>query len=169
MSFHTNMILMHMRGNLLTRFHFSMELILLIPFGIDCDLRDLVEEGVAFDNMDKEGVVSYQNRKSFTPTQKLEYKKHHSVKGMMTNAISHDEYLKIGDKRTAKSIWESLKSKYEGNKQVREAKANLLVHQYELFKMKDGEDIETMFSRFQILVSGLQVLDKSYTVADHVR
>jgi hypothetical protein len=88
---------------------------------------------------------------------------------MMTNAISHDEYLKIGDKRTAKSIWDSLKSKYEGNKQVKEAKANLLVHQYELFKMKDGEDIETMFSRFQILVSGLQVLDKSYTEADHVR
>ncbi|KAK2352348.1 gag-protease polyprotein [Trifolium repens] len=137
--------------------------------GIDCDLWDLVEEGVAFDNMDKEGVVSYQNRKSFTPTQKLEYKKHHSVKGMMTNAISHDEYLKIGDKRTAKSIWESLKSKYEGNKQVKEAKANLLVHQCELFKMKDGEDIETMFSRFQILVFGLQVLDKSYTEADHVR
>ncbi|KAK2409241.1 hypothetical protein QL285_044683 [Trifolium repens] len=133
--------------------------------GIDCDLWDLDEEGVAFNNMDKKRVVSYQNRKSFTPTQKLEYKKHHSVKGMMTNAISHDEYLKIGDKRTTKSIWESLKSKYEGNKQVREAKANLLVHQYELFKMKDGEDIETMFSRFQILVSCLQVLDKSYTVA----
>ncbi|KAK2436039.1 hypothetical protein QL285_021055 [Trifolium repens] len=95
---------------------------------IDCDLWDLVEKGVAFDNMDKEGVVSYQNRKSFTPTQKLEYKKHHSVKGMMTNAISHDEYLQIGDKRTAKSIWESLRSKYEGNKQVREAKAKLLVH-----------------------------------------
>ncbi|KAK2398040.1 putative mitochondrial protein [Trifolium repens] len=136
---------------------------------IDCDLWDMVEDGVNFENMDLEGVVSSQNRKAFTPTQKLEYKKHHSVKGMMTNAISHDEYLKIGDKKTAKSIWDSLKSKYEGNKQVKEAKANLLVHQYELFKMKDGEDIETMFSRFQILVSGLQVLDKSYTEADHVR
>jgi hypothetical protein len=73
---------------------------------------------------------------------------------MMTNAISHDEYLKIVNKTTAKSIWESPKSKYEGNKQVREAKANLLIQQYELFKMKDGEDIETMFSRFQVLVSG---------------
>ncbi|WJX19611.1 25S rRNA (cytosine(2870)-C(5))-methyltransferase [Trifolium repens] len=136
---------------------------------IDCDLWDMVEDEVNFENMDLEGVVSSQNRKTFTPTQKLEYKKHHSVKGMMTNAISHDEYLKIGDKRTAKSIWDSLKSKYEGNKQVKEAKANLLVHQYELFKIKDGEDIETMFSRFQILVSGLQVLDKSYTEADLVR
>ncbi|WJX28632.1 25S rRNA (cytosine(2870)-C(5))-methyltransferase [Trifolium repens] len=136
---------------------------------IDCDLWDMVEDGVNFENMDLEGVVSSQNRKAFTPTQKLEYKKHHSVKGMIPNAISHDEYLKIGDKKTAKSIWDSLKSKYEGNKQVKEAKANLLVHQYELFKMKDGEDIETMFSRFQILVSGLQVLEKSYTEADHVR
>jgi hypothetical protein len=35
--------------------------------------------------------------------------------------------------------------------------------------MKDGEDIETMFARFQTLVSGLQVLKKSYTVADHVK
>ncbi|KAK2375014.1 gag-protease polyprotein [Trifolium repens] len=136
---------------------------------VDVDLWDLVEEGVVFHNMDKEGVVSHLHRKSFTPSQKLEYKKHHNVKGMMTNAISHDEYLKIVDKRTAKSIWESLKSKYEGNKQVREAKTNLLVHQYELFKMKDGEDIEAMFSRFQVLVSGLQVLDKSYTTTDHVR
>ena len=79
---------------------------------IDCDLWDLVEEGVVFDNMDKEGVISHLHRKSFTPSQKLEYKKHHNVKGMMTNAISHDEYLKIVDKRTAKSIWESLRSKY---------------------------------------------------------
>ncbi|KAK2456470.1 gag-protease polyprotein [Trifolium repens] len=137
--------------------------------GIDCDMWDLVEDGVNFENMDSEGIVSSKDRKAFTPTQKIEYKKHHNVKGMMTNAISHDEYLKIGDKRTAKSIWDSLKSKYEGNKQVKEAKANLLVHQYELFKMKDGEDIETMFSRFQILVSGLQILNKSYTEADHVR
>jgi hypothetical protein len=122
--------------------------------GVDCDLWDMVEEGVNFENMDGEGAVSYQDRKSFTPDQKKEYKKHHLVKGMMTNAISHDEYLKIVNKTTAKSIWESLKSKYEGNKQVREAKANLLIQQYELFKMKDGEDIETMFSRFQVLVSG---------------
>ena len=35
--------------------------------------------------------------------------------------------------------------------------------------MKDDEDIETMFSRFQILVSGLQVLNKSYSTADHVK
>jgi hypothetical protein len=29
--------------------------------------------------------------------------------------------------------------------------------------MKEDEDIETMFSKFQVLVSGMQVLDKSYS------
>ena len=35
----------------------------------------------------------------------------------------------------------------------REAKDLMLVHQYELFKMKDNESIEEMYSRFQTLVS----------------
>jgi hypothetical protein len=137
--------------------------------GVDYDVWDLVEEGVSFENMDEEGVVSYENRKSFTPEQKKEYKKHHLVKGMMTNTLAHDEYLKIFNKTSAKTIWDSHKFTYEGNKHVREAKANLLVQQYELFKMKYGEDIETMFARFQTLVSGFQVLKKSYTIADHVK
>jgi hypothetical protein len=81
---------------------------------------------------------------SLSPLSNKEYSKHHLVKSMMTNAITHDEYLKIVKKTSAKTIWDSLKSTYEGNKQVREAKNYLLVQQYELFKMKDEEDIETM-------------------------
>jgi len=60
-------------------------------------------------------------------------------------------------------------STYEGNQQVREAKANRLVKQYELFRMKEDEDIETMYSRFQNLQSGLQVIKKSYNIYDHVK
>ena len=43
----------------------------------------------------------------------------------------------------------------------------MLVHQYELFKMKDDESIEAMYSRFQTLVYGLQILMKSYVASDH--
>ncbi|MCI50941.1 aspartyl-tRNA synthetase, partial [Trifolium medium] len=38
-----------------------------------------------------------------------------------------------------------------------------------LFMMKEDEDIETMFTRFQTLVSDLKVLKKSYTTHDHVK
>ena len=71
------------------------------------------------------------------------------------------------DKSTAKAMFTSLCSLYEGNKKVREAKATILVHQYELFRMKEDENIETMYSRFQTLV-GLQILKKSYVASDHV-
>jgi hypothetical protein len=81
----------------------------------------------------------------------------------MTSALTHAEFLEIVDKSPKKTIWDSLCSTYEGttyegNKQVREAKKNLLVQQYELFKPKQDVDIETMFVSFQTLVSGLQVL-----------
>src|SRR3954464_15308359 len=35
--------------------------------------------------------------------------------------------------------------------------------------MEDDEDIEKMFSRFQMLTARLRVLDKGYTKADHVK
>jgi len=62
----------------------------------------------------------------------------------------------------------SFRSNYEGKDKVREAKAIMLVHQYELFKMKDDESIEDMYSRFQTLVSGLQILKKIYVASNHV-
>jgi len=76
--------------------------------------------------------------------------------------------MKMSDKFTAKAMFASLCANYEGNKKVREAKALMLVHQYELFKMKEDESIEQMYSRFQTLVAGLQILKKSYGAFDHV-
>lgn len=55
------------------------------------------------------------------------------------------------------------------NKQVKYAKINLLIRQYELFKMKGDEYIEIMFSWFQVIVSRLRVLNKSYEIVDHVK
>ena len=96
------------------------------------------------------------------------YKKHHKSRGSLVTVIPHAEYMKMSDKSTAKAMFASLCANYEGSKKVREAKAFMLVHQYELFKMNDDESIEDMYSRFQTLVSGLQILKKSYVASDHV-
>jgi len=109
------------------------------------------------------------DRKSLTVAHKYIYKKHHKVPGILVGVIPFLEYTKIVDKSTAKRIFESMCSTYKGNQQLKEDKANLLVQQYELFIMKDDQDIEVMCSRFQTLVSGLQVLNKSCTTLDHVK
>lgn len=35
--------------------------------------------------------------------------------------------------------------------------------------MNEDEDIKTMFYRFQVLISGLQILNNNYTMFDHVK
>jgi len=103
-----------------------------------------------------------------TTAKKKLYKKHHKIRGILVTALPHTKYLKMSDKSTAKAMFASLCANFEGNKKVKEAKDTMLVHQYELFKMKDNESIEAMYSRFQTPVSILQILKKIYVSSDHV-
>jgi hypothetical protein len=114
--------------------------------GLDEKLWDVLEDGVGDLELDEEGVVV--DRKKHTAAQKKMYKKHHKIRGILVAALPHKEYLKMSDKSTAIAMFASLCSNNEGNKKVKEAKTTLLVQQYELFRMKEDEDIETMYSRF---------------------
>ena len=134
--------------------------------GLDEELQDVLEDGVGDFVLDEDETAI--DRKKHTTAQKKMYKKHHKIRGILVAALPHNEYLKMSDKSTTKAMVASLCSNYEGNKKVREAKATMLVHQYELFKMKEDDDIETMYSWFQTLVSGLQIMKKSYIAYDHV-
>ncbi|XP_050909755.1 uncharacterized protein LOC127123595 [Lathyrus oleraceus] len=117
--------------------------------GLYDELWDILEDGI---DIPVNGVRMATDKKSLTPAQKKTYRKHHRVKGILVDIIRHSEYIKIIDKFTTKTIFESLCATYEGNQQVKEAKANLLVQQYELFRMIEYEDIETIFSRFQVII-----------------
>jgi len=112
--------------------------------GMDDELWDVLEDGVGNLRLDEEGVAF--DRKAHTVEQKRLYKKHHLIRGILVAALPHKEYLQMSEKSTAKAMFTSLCSNYEGNKKVREAKATMLVHQYELFRMKEDESIETMYS-----------------------
>ena len=66
-------------------------------------------------------------------------------------------------------MFDSLRMTHEGNTRVKETKALTLLQKYGAFKMEEDETIETMFSRFRILVAGLKVMDKGYSTVDHVK
>ncbi|XP_045791692.1 uncharacterized protein LOC123886420 [Trifolium pratense] len=124
------------------------------------------------DYLNNESYEHSGNRKApklITPANLKIYTKHHRVKDIVVSAIRHEDYVRIENKSSAKSIFDSMCATYDGNEKVQEAKASLLIRQYELFTMEKDEDIETMFTRFQTLVSGLKVLKRSYTTYDHVQ
>jgi len=84
--------------------------------GVDDELWNITENDVSF-QVDFESMLL--DRKSLTYTQKI-YINHHRVQGILLEALPHSECNKIVDISTAKSIFESHCSTYEGNQQVKE-------------------------------------------------
>ena len=78
-------------------------------------------------------------------------------------AIDRNEFNRVRQCKSAKEIWRLLEITHEGNNQVKESRINILVHDYELFSIKDFESIVEMFSRFMVMVNELESLGKTYT------
>ena len=95
-------------------------------------------------------------RRATNDQQKKDYKNHHKARTILLNEISYTEYVKITNKDSARSIFDSFKMTHEGNDQEKETKALALIQKYEAFKMKDDESVEVMFSRFQTITTGLK-------------
>ena len=88
---------------------------------------------------------------------------------IMQCAIHPQEYFRVSMCTSAKEMWENLKLIYEDISQVKEIKANLLVREYELFKMKPEESISEMFTRLSEITNGLKALGKEYSNSKLVR
>ncbi|XP_075101612.1 uncharacterized protein LOC142177048 [Nicotiana tabacum] len=91
------------------------------------------------------------------------------VRNLLNNAISGEEYEKISSCDTTKKMWDKLEVTYEGTSKVKETHINMLVHDYELFQMKEGESIEEMFAKFSKIISYLKAFGKPHSSGDQVR
>ena len=77
-------------------------------------------------------------------------------------ALDANEFNRFSVCISIKEIWDTLKVIHEGTNQVKESKINMLVHKYELFRMKLNESISNMFTRFIDITNFLKSLDKDY-------
>ena len=83
--------------------------------------------------------------------------------------MNADEFNRISSCKTAKEIWDKLVVTFEGTSQVKQTKINLLLRQYELFKMNLDESIKGMFKRFTYIVNNLDSLGKTFSSEEKVR
>ena len=77
--------------------------------------------------------------------------------------------LRVSMCTSAKEMWDKFWLIYKGTSQVKETKANMLVHDYELFKMKSEETLFEMFARLMEITNGLKGLGREYSNAELVR
>ncbi|XP_070028804.1 uncharacterized protein [Nicotiana sylvestris] len=113
-------------------------------------------------------LVDPEDIDSYTNDQMAVVKVNNKARNLLYNAISGKEYEKISSCDTSKEMWDKLEVTYEGTSKVKETHINMLVRDYELFSIKEGESIEEMFSRFSKIISDLKAFDKPYTSGDQL-
>ncbi|VFQ68672.1 unnamed protein product [Cuscuta campestris] len=84
-------------------------------------------------------------------------------------AVNPDDYRKISRCKSANEMWTKLEVTYEGTSQVKDAKVDILLHEYELFSMNENESIDSYFERFSTITNNLDTLGKYYTDHELVR
>ncbi|XP_070056751.1 uncharacterized protein [Nicotiana tomentosiformis] len=72
--------------------------------------------------------------------------------------IGPDEYNRILAYQSAKEIWEGLQIAHKGTTQVKQSKIDMLITEYELFRMKDDESIQDMHTHFTSIINKLHSL-----------
>ena len=82
------------------------------------------------------------------------------AKNIITSALSADEFFRVSNCKTAKEMWDTLEETHEGTTDVKRARMNTLMHEYELFSMKKDETISDMQTRFTHVVNNLNALGK---------
>ena len=84
-------------------------------------------------------------------------------------ALDKNEFNRVSMATSAYEIWHTLEVTHEGTNKVKESKISVLVHRFELFKMKENETIGEMFTRFTDITNSLIGLGKIYTQVEMVR
>ena len=95
--------------------------------------------------------------------------KNYRAMNQLCCALNGTEFNRVSSCTSAKEIWDKLVVTYEGTSQVKETKINILMHQYEMFKMKKDENINEMFTRFTLITNSLNSLGKTFTNAEKVQ
>ncbi|GJT50491.1 hypothetical protein Tco_0976648 [Tanacetum coccineum] len=92
-----------------------------------------------------------------TAKQKIARKNELKAKSTILLAIPDEHLLKFHGIKDAKSLWETIKTRFGGNKESKKMQKTVLKHQYENFTASRSERLDKTYDRFQKLISQLEI------------
>ncbi|KAK2970461.1 hypothetical protein RJ640_003670 [Escallonia rubra] len=83
------------------------------------------------------------------------------AKNTISCSLDVNEYNRVSACKTTQEIWRLLEVTHQGINQVKETKINMLIQQYEAFKMKENGSINEMYSRFTLIIKWTEAIGES--------
>ncbi|KAK1385647.1 CCHC-type domain-containing protein [Heracleum sosnowskyi] len=84
----------------------------------------------------------------------------------LLNGLSSTELRKVSACTSAKQVWDTIKVSHEGTSKVREVKLDLLLSDYESFRLEKDESIKEAQGRFLILMNSIALLERHIPQAE---
>ncbi|KAF5755983.1 hypothetical protein HanXRQr2_Chr17g0809201 [Helianthus annuus] len=94
----------------------------------------------------------------FTDQERVMYKAEKMMISLLQQAIKEDIFILLQHDKTAKSIWDALKVKFEGSENMIKSKKALLKKEFDLFSSLPGEDTKKLIERYGHLVRSMSML-----------
>ncbi|XP_057739683.1 uncharacterized protein LOC130956686 [Arachis stenosperma] len=109
-----------------------------------------------------EGIISLKPEASWTEEDRKKVELNAKAVNLLNCAINFEKYRRVSRCTTTKEIWDKLQITHEGITIVKKTRIDMLNREYEMFSMKEGESIDKMFERFNIIIVGLDALGITY-------
>ncbi|KAJ0605075.1 hypothetical protein HanHA300_Chr02g0058871 [Helianthus annuus] len=103
------------------------------------------------------GVI--KNISEFTEKEREMYKAEKMMISLLQQAVKEDIFILLQHDDSARSIWEALRTKFEGSTEMIKNKKSLLKKEFELFSSLPGETTKTLIERYCHLVRSMSRLD----------
>jgi len=87
------------------------------------------------------------------------------ARNIISSALTLDEFYRISVCTSAQDMWETLRVTHEGTNDVKRARKNSLIQEYEMFRIQQGETIYDVQKRFTHIVNHLTGLGKTFDTA----
>ncbi|WVZ00453.1 hypothetical protein V8G54_026522 [Vigna mungo] len=126
---------------------------------IDCKIWDVIASG---SSIPTNNLQEPKPRVQWTAEEKKRFQNDVKARNIISSALTVDEFYRISICKTAQEIWEVLRVTHEGTNDVKRARKNTLIQEYEMFRMKQGETISDVQKRFTNIVNHLIGLGKSF-------
>jgi len=84
------------------------------------------------------------------------------AKNIITSALNLDEFFKVSRCSSTKEMWDILEVTHEGTSDVKRARMDALIQEYELFRLQAGETIADVHKRCIHIVNHLIELGKTF-------
>lgn len=111
-------------------------------------LKEKIIFPIHFDQVSTDSEGAEQPCAQRTDGQRTSHQLNSKARHYLICVITKSEYDNVHNCEPTKEICDTLALAHEGSSQVKETKINLLVHQYELFKMEEHVTIYQIFIRF---------------------